>query len=149
MHFSKNIILPPSTSCKHWSRNHMKWLKRLLKMYLRIPFCFHIRFVTLHFGQKSQNHCRLADIHLNLAFTHCSQDPTALLLGEYKGRCKLYTYIWNQINRELKGLCGEGVYFSRSPPLPPFYTLKVHKNGNFFGSDFEFCTFSLLVMLKY
>jgi hypothetical protein len=27
--------------------------------------------------------------------------------------------------------------------------LKVHKNGNFFGSDFEFCTISLLVLLKY
>ncbi len=27
--------------------------------------------------------------------------------------------------------------------------LKVHKNENFFGFDFEFCTVSLLVMLKY
>ncbi len=27
--------------------------------------------------------------------------------------------------------------------------LKVHKNENFFGSDFEFCTISLLVMLKF
>ncbi len=27
--------------------------------------------------------------------------------------------------------------------------LKVHKNENFFGSDFEFCAISLLVMLKY
>ncbi len=27
--------------------------------------------------------------------------------------------------------------------------LKVHKNGSFFGSDFEICTISLLVMLKY
>jgi hypothetical protein len=27
--------------------------------------------------------------------------------------------------------------------------LKVHKNENFFGSDFEFCTISLLVMSKY
>ncbi len=27
--------------------------------------------------------------------------------------------------------------------------LKVYKNDNFFGSDFEFCTISLLVMLKY
>jgi len=26
--------------------------------------------------------------------------------------------------------------------------LKVHKNENFFGSDFEFCTISLIVMLK-
>jgi hypothetical protein len=31
--------------------------------------------------------------------------------------------------------------------FPP--SLKVHKNGNLFGSDFEFCTFSLLVLLKY
>ncbi len=27
--------------------------------------------------------------------------------------------------------------------------LKVHKIENFFGFDFEFCTVSLLVMLKY
>jgi hypothetical protein len=27
--------------------------------------------------------------------------------------------------------------------------LNVHKNENFFGFDFEFCTISLLVMLKY
>ncbi len=29
-----------------------------------------------------------------------------------------------------------------------FY-LKVHKIENFFGTDFEFCVISLLVMLKY
>jgi hypothetical protein len=29
------------------------------------------------------------------------------------------------------------------------YILKVHKNENIFCSDFEFCTISLLVMLKY
>jgi hypothetical protein len=28
-------------------------------------------------------------------------------------------------------------------------SLKVHKIENFFGSDFEFCTISLLVMFKY
>jgi hypothetical protein len=28
-------------------------------------------------------------------------------------------------------------------------TLKVHKIDNFFGFDFEFCTVSLLVMVKY
>ncbi len=28
-------------------------------------------------------------------------------------------------------------------------TLKVHKIENFFGSEFEFCTISLLVLLKY
>jgi hypothetical protein len=27
--------------------------------------------------------------------------------------------------------------------------LKVHKIENFFGSNFEFCTISLLVLLKY
>jgi hypothetical protein len=27
--------------------------------------------------------------------------------------------------------------------------LKVNKNENFFGSDFEFCTISLFVLLKY
>jgi hypothetical protein len=29
------------------------------------------------------------------------------------------------------------------------HALKVHKNENLFGSNFEFCTISLLVMLKY
>ncbi len=29
------------------------------------------------------------------------------------------------------------------------FTLMVYKNENFFGSDLEFCTISLLVMLKY
>jgi hypothetical protein len=29
-----------------------------------------------------------------------------------------------------------------------FVCLKVHKNENFFGFDFEFCTISLLVMHK-
>ncbi len=27
--------------------------------------------------------------------------------------------------------------------------LKVHKSENYFGSEFEFCTISLLVLLKY
>jgi hypothetical protein len=30
-----------------------------------------------------------------------------------------------------------------------FCLLKVHKNDNFFGSDFEICTVALLVMMKY
>jgi hypothetical protein len=30
----------------------------------------------------------------------------------------------------------------------PQHCLKVHKNENFFGFDFEFCTISLLVMQK-
>jgi hypothetical protein len=35
-------------------------------------------------------------------------------------------------------------------PIPLiFFGLKVHKNENCFGSDFEFCTISLLVMFKY
>ncbi len=32
---------------------------------------------------------------------------------------------------------------------PPLLDLKVHKIDNFFGSDFEFCVISFLVMLKY
>ncbi len=31
----------------------------------------------------------------------------------------------------------------------PAWILKVNKNENLFGFDFEFCTVSLLVMLKY
>ncbi len=34
-------------------------------------------------------------------------------------------------------------------PYPLLYGLKVHKIENFFGSEFEFYTISLLVMLKY
>ncbi len=30
----------------------------------------------------------------------------------------------------------------------PFSTLKVHKNENFFGFDFEFCIISMLVLHK-
>jgi hypothetical protein len=30
-----------------------------------------------------------------------------------------------------------------------YFTLKVHKNENFVGFDFEFCTISLLFMSKY
>ncbi len=37
----------------------------------------------------------------------------------------------------------------RCIPLVLIACLKVNKNDNFFGSDFEFCTISLLVMLKY
>jgi hypothetical protein len=42
------------------------------------------------------------------------------------------------------------IYVNKKPdpsgdPVP----LKVHKNENFFGFDFEFCTISLLVMSKY
>jgi hypothetical protein len=37
----------------------------------------------------------------------------------------------------------------RCPSLVPGIGLKVHKKENFFGSDFEYCTFSLLVLLKY
>jgi hypothetical protein len=33
--------------------------------------------------------------------------------------------------------------------LTKLAALKVHKNENFFGFDFEFCTISLLVMSKY
>jgi hypothetical protein len=36
-----------------------------------------------------------------------------------------------------------------SDVIPIYMSLKVHKNENFVCSDFEFCTISLLVMLKY
>ena len=38
-------------------------------------------------------------------------------------------------------------FFVRSVPYA-YACLKVHKNENFFGFDFEFCTISLLVMHK-
>jgi hypothetical protein len=36
-----------------------------------------------------------------------------------------------------------------SPAAPVAGMLKVHKIENFFGSDFEFCSISSLVLLKY
>ena len=39
--------------------------------------------------------------------------------------------------------------YSACAVLPVNIHLKLHKNENFFGSDFEYCTISLLVMLKY
>jgi hypothetical protein len=41
-----------------------------------------------------------------------------------------------------RGTLGYGISYTYLP-------LKVHKNENFFGFDFEFCTISLLFMLKY
>ncbi len=46
---------------------------------------------------------------------------------------------------------GFSIFFfsERSDVLSVFFPLKVHKIENFFGSEFEFCTISLLVLLKY
>jgi hypothetical protein len=38
--------------------------------------------------------------------------------------------------------------FCSDPDPNPYGTLKVHKNENFFGFNFEFCTISMLVMHK-
>ncbi len=46
-------------------------------------------------------------------------------------------------------LPGALLHLLRLEMLASHLILKVHKNDNFFGSDFEFCTISLLVMLKY
>jgi hypothetical protein len=43
----------------------------------------------------------------------------------------------------------EKVKVSFTSSLLMLARLKVHKIENFFGSDFEFCVISLLVMLKY
>ncbi len=43
----------------------------------------------------------------------------------------------------------ENMYRTYSLPTHAITALKVHKNENFFGSDFEFFTILLLVMLKY
>ncbi len=56
--------------------------------------------------------------------------------------CRFFASKW-RILKEYNILLHENL----SPPL--YSTLKVHKIENFFGSDFEFCVISLLVMLKY
>ncbi len=43
----------------------------------------------------------------------------------------------------------EGLAFSVGEGQVGGFILKVHKIENFFGSEFEFYTISLLVMLKY
>jgi hypothetical protein len=45
------------------------------------------------------------------------------------------------------GVLADFDFFDR--PSDYLYMVKVHKTENFFGSDFEFCTISLLVKLKY
>jgi hypothetical protein len=46
----------------------------------------------------------------------------------------------SSVSQELKNIV---------PKMSEDHRLKVHKNENFFGFDFEFCTISLLVMSKY
>ncbi len=42
------------------------------------------------------------------------------------------------------------VFYLNKLSMDKFYShFKVHKNENFLGFDFEFCTVSLLVLLKY
>jgi hypothetical protein len=44
----------------------------------------------------------------------------------------------------------DGIPAQRNPECRVLVVgLKVHKNENFFGFGFEFCTFSLLVLIKY
>ncbi len=42
----------------------------------------------------------------------------------------------------------EGWLLAPSAPAATIAALNVHKNENFFGFDFEFCTISMLVMHK-
>ncbi len=54
----------------------------------------------------------------------------------------------------MSGINRQAFKYSTFPPILIFWLknpghLKVHKNENFFGSYFEFCTISLLVMFNY
>jgi hypothetical protein len=55
---------------------------------------------------------------------------------------------FGQIFTLIGGGGGHSAY-SACVVLPGNIHLMVHKNENFFGSDFEYCAISLLVMLKY
>jgi hypothetical protein len=62
-------------------------------------------------------------------FTICSTDlKLSLIIVHFSGRLESSTFYFKCMN---------------------VVGLKVHKIENFFGSDFEFCGISLLVMLKY
>ncbi len=61
-------------------------------------------------------------------------------LQQQKKRARLFRLI----NMKMR-LCAT----TNLPSQLRFPLLKVHKNENFFGFDFEFCTISLLVMSKY
>ncbi len=76
--------------------------------------------------------------------------PTVPPLYLYNIQCKTYKY-----NYMCTWRCTlHYIQHNDRSEVPPnnrisSCSLKVHKNDNFFGSDFEFCTISLLVMLKY
>jgi hypothetical protein len=79
--------------------------------------------------------------------------PTPLIVIYLKGgsfwasnEClplKDVVFIWAPAHTNLWILLEHQAVFKKDPAL-----LKVHKNENFFGFDFEFCTISLLVMHK-
>jgi hypothetical protein len=52
------------------------------------------------------------------------------------------------MHRVVEKLLTPHIVIKESRQLPAQTTLKVHKNDNFFGFDFEFCTISVLVRHK-
>jgi hypothetical protein len=60
------------------------------------------------------------------------------------GHIKRQKYIYHHSPRPIPIIC----HLPDSPCFLLITNLKVHKIDNFFGSDFEFCVISFLVMLK-
>ncbi len=73
-------------------------------------------------------------------------------LAEHTGNCLKVEYL-AESNTILKNLVlhahGTKRFRFLQNKIHAWEPLKVHKNENIFGFDFEFCTISLLVMSKY
>ncbi len=70
--------------------------------------------------------------------------PTFVLLFS-----RSFRFLRRTLKRKLKNICNASHLNEVFACLHYFFSLKVHKIENFFGSVFEFYTISLLVMLKY
>ncbi len=64
-----------------------------------------------------------------------------MIAGYGSGHIRLFSVETGSIRAEITAHAGKHRYL--------VVMLKVHKNEIFFGSDFEFCTIPLLVVLKY
>ncbi len=118
--------------------------------YIHYLFClFHTFIITLIQYLHSYPFSEASILFLHCL--HCSEGKT------YLG---YWAWIWTRACHDVMQLCcpktavldwfhmamqTEATKLWRHTELE----LKVHKIENFFGSEFEFCTFSLLVMLKY
>ena len=75
--------------------------------------------------------------------------PESIPRNRFLGSINVYKYGLSPPMKCVIVMYTVHIYRTTFKVLSCFNSLKVHKNENFFGFDFEFCTFSLLVMSKY